>query len=191
MPFHLYRPYRPLTLPDRTWPDRDITRAPRWASVDLRDGNQALVDPMDSERKLKLFQTLIDIGFKEIEVGFPSASQTDFDFQRQIIDAGPHPRRRDHPGAGPVPRRAHRAHLRIAGAVPPGPSSTSTIRRPSSSAGWCSASTGRASSTSPSTPPDCAGSSSPPCPEPISATSTRRRASPGPSRTSPSRSARR
>ncbi len=88
MPFHLYRPYRPLTLPDRTWPDRDITRAPRWASVDLRDGNQALVDPMDAERKLKLFETLIDIGFKEIEVGFPSASQTDFDFQRQIIDQG-------------------------------------------------------------------------------------------------------
>jgi 2-isopropylmalate synthase len=88
MPFHLYRPYRPLTLPDRTWPDREITRAPRWASVDLRDGNQALVDPMDSERKLRLFQTLVAIGFKEIEVGFPSASQTDFDFQRQIIEEG-------------------------------------------------------------------------------------------------------
>ncbi len=88
MPFNLYRPYRPLTLPDRTWPDRDITVAPRWASVDLRDGNQALVDPMDSERKLTLFQTLVDIGFKEIEVGFPSASMTDFDFQRQIIDEG-------------------------------------------------------------------------------------------------------
>jgi 2-isopropylmalate synthase len=86
MPFDLYRPYRPLTLPDRTWPDREFTRAPRWASVDLRDGNQALVDPMDSERKLKLFQTLVDIGFKEIEVGFPSASQTDYDFQRLIID---------------------------------------------------------------------------------------------------------
>jgi 2-isopropylmalate synthase len=88
MPFHLYRPYRPLTLPDRTWPDKDITVAPRWASVDLRDGNQALVDPMDSERKLKLFSTLVDVGFKEIEVGFPSASQTDYDFQRQIIDEG-------------------------------------------------------------------------------------------------------
>jgi 2-isopropylmalate synthase len=88
MPFHLYRPYRPLTLPDRTWPDRDITRAPRWASVDLRDGNQALVDPMDPERKLRLFETLVAIGFKEIEVGFPSASQTDYDFQRQIIDGG-------------------------------------------------------------------------------------------------------
>src|SRR6204780_3233899 len=86
MPFPLYRPYRPLTLPDRTWPDRDITVAPRWASVDLRDGNQALIDPMDSERKLALFQTLVDVGFKEIEVGFPSASQTDYDFQRLIID---------------------------------------------------------------------------------------------------------
>ncbi len=86
MPFHLYRPFRPLTLPDRTWPDRDLVHAPIWASVDLRDGNQALVDPMDSERKLRLFQALVDIGFKEIEVGFPSASQTDFDFQRQIID---------------------------------------------------------------------------------------------------------
>src|ERR1700684_2348399 len=88
MPFHLYRPYRPLNLPDRTWPDRQTTRAPRWASVDPRDGNQALVDPMDPERKLALFQTLVDTGFKEIEVGFPSASQTDYDFQRQIIEEG-------------------------------------------------------------------------------------------------------
>src|SRR5271163_4166427 len=88
MPFHLYRPYVPLVLRDRTWPDRQTTVAPQWASVDLRDGNQALVDPMDSERKLRLFQTLVDIGFKEIEVGFTSASQTDFDFQREIIDDG-------------------------------------------------------------------------------------------------------
>ncbi|HEY4928050.1 MAG TPA: 2-isopropylmalate synthase [Acidimicrobiales bacterium] len=88
MPFHLYRPYIPLVLADRTWPDRQTTVAPQWASVDLRDGNQALVDPMDSERKLRLFHTLTDIGFKEIEVGFPSASQTDYDFQREIIDGG-------------------------------------------------------------------------------------------------------
>jgi 2-isopropylmalate synthase len=88
MPFHLYRPYVPLVLTDRTWPDRQTRIAPQWASVDLRDGNQALVDPMDSERKLKLFRTLVDIGFKEIEVGFPSASQTDFDFQRELIDGG-------------------------------------------------------------------------------------------------------
>ena len=88
MPFGLYRPHVPMQLADRTWPDRQLTKAPRWASVDLRDGNQALVDPMDPERKLALFKALVDIGFKEIEVGFPSASQTDFDFQRQIIDEG-------------------------------------------------------------------------------------------------------
>ena len=88
MPFDKYRSHVPLVLHDRTWPDRQFTRAPRWASVDLRDGNQALIDPMDPERKLALFQTLVDVGFKEIEVGFPSASQTDFDFQRLIIDEG-------------------------------------------------------------------------------------------------------
>ncbi|MHB1582384.1 MAG: 2-isopropylmalate synthase [Acidimicrobiales bacterium] len=88
MPFHLYRSHVPLTLPDRTWPDRQLTEAPRWASVDLRDGNQALIDPMDPERKRALFETLVRVGFKEIEVGFPSASQPDFDFQRQIIDEG-------------------------------------------------------------------------------------------------------
>ncbi len=86
MPFGKYRSHVPLVLGDRTWPDRQFTRAPRWASVDLRDGNQALIDPMDPERKLALFQTLVDVGFKEIEVGFPSASQTDYDFQRLIID---------------------------------------------------------------------------------------------------------
>ena len=86
MPFALYHSHVPLRLPERTWPDRQFTRAPYWASVDLRDGNQALVDPMDSERKLKLFETLVAVGFKDIEVGFPSASQTDYDFQRQIIE---------------------------------------------------------------------------------------------------------
>ncbi len=86
MPFGLYHSHVPLRLPERAWPDRQFTRAPYWASVDLRDGNQALVDPMDSERKLKLFETLVAVGFKDIEVGFPSASQTDYDFQRQIIE---------------------------------------------------------------------------------------------------------
>ncbi len=81
-------PTSPWCSHDRTWPDRQTTVAPQWASVDLRDGNQALVDPMDSERKLRLFRTLVDIGFKEIEVGFPSASQTDYDFQREIIEGG-------------------------------------------------------------------------------------------------------
>jgi 2-isopropylmalate synthase len=88
MPFGLYREHLPLQLGDRTWPDRRFTAAPIWASVDLRDGNQALIDPMDPQRKLRLFDTLVNIGFKEIEVGFPSASQTDFDFQRRIIEEG-------------------------------------------------------------------------------------------------------
>jgi 2-isopropylmalate synthase len=88
MPFGLYREHLPLQLGDRTWPDRRFTAAPIWASVDLRDGNQALIDPMDPQRKLRLFDTLVNIGFKEIEVGFPSASQPDFDFQRQIIEGG-------------------------------------------------------------------------------------------------------
>ena len=86
MPFHLYRPFTPIPLPDRTWPGRVTTKAPRWCSVDLRDGNQALIDPMDLERKRRMFDLLVTCGFKEIEVGFPSASQPDFDFVRQIIE---------------------------------------------------------------------------------------------------------
>ena len=86
MPFDRYRAYRPLVLTDRTWPDGALTRAPHWCSVDLRDGNQALIDPMDPERKLKFFETLVAMGFKQIEVGFPAASQPDFDFIRQIIE---------------------------------------------------------------------------------------------------------
>ena len=86
MAFHKYRPFVPVDLPDRTWPDRRLTKAPRWCSVDLRDGNQALIDPMDPERKSAMFAQLLEMGFKEIEVGFPSASQPDFDFVRQIIE---------------------------------------------------------------------------------------------------------
>jgi 2-isopropylmalate synthase len=86
MPFDKYRSHTPLKLSDRAWPDRVFERAPRWASVDLRDGNQALIDPMDPARKHRLFEALVAIGFKEIEVGFPSASQPDFDFQRQLIE---------------------------------------------------------------------------------------------------------
>ncbi|HSK40810.1 MAG TPA: 2-isopropylmalate synthase, partial [Arenibaculum sp.] len=86
MPFHRYRPYPPVSLPDRQWPDRVLTEAPAWCSVDLRDGNQALVEPMGPVQKLRLFKTLVDIGFKEIEVGFPAASQTDFDFVRLLIE---------------------------------------------------------------------------------------------------------
>jgi 2-isopropylmalate synthase len=86
MPFHKYKPFRPLSLPDRTWPNNFITQAPRWCSVDLRDGNQALVEPMTPNEKQKMWDLLVEIGFKEIEVGFPSASQTDFDFVRKIIE---------------------------------------------------------------------------------------------------------
>lgn len=81
-----YPPYAPVALPDRTWPSKTITQPPIWCSVDLRDGNQALIEPMGSERKLRLFKLLVAIGFKEIEVGFPAASQTDYDFVRHLID---------------------------------------------------------------------------------------------------------
>ncbi|MGW6914497.1 2-isopropylmalate synthase [Kitasatospora sp. NPDC054939] len=86
MPFQRYAPFRPIDLPDRTWPARSVTRAPQWCAVDLRDGNQALIDPMGPGRKLRMFELLVAMGYKEIEVGFPSASQTDFDFCRQIIE---------------------------------------------------------------------------------------------------------
>ena len=86
MPFEKYKAFIPLVLEDRTWPNRRITKAPLWCSVDLRDGNQALIEPMDPERKMRMFKTLVKMGFKEIEVGFPSASQPDFDFVRQIIE---------------------------------------------------------------------------------------------------------
>ena len=86
MPVEKYKPFTPINLPDRTWPGKVITKSPTWCSVDLRDGNQALIEPMGPERKLKMFKTLCDMGFKEIEIGFPSASDTDFDFCRKIID---------------------------------------------------------------------------------------------------------
>lgn len=85
-PASKYRPFAPVRLADRTWPDAVLTKPPVWCSVDLRDGNQALIEPMDIARKLRMFQTLVAIGFKEIEVGFPSASQVEFDFLRKLID---------------------------------------------------------------------------------------------------------
>ena len=81
-----YRPFPPIALPERTWPSRTIDRAPVWCSVDLRDGNQALIEPMDAERKMRMFRLLVKMGYKEIEIGFPAASQTDYDFVRQLID---------------------------------------------------------------------------------------------------------
>jgi 2-isopropylmalate synthase len=89
MPFQRYQPYRQpfaIDLPDRQWPTRHVEVAPRWCAVDLRDGNQALIDPMSPERKRRMFNLLVQMGYKEIEVGFPSASQTDFDFVRQLIE---------------------------------------------------------------------------------------------------------
>jgi 2-isopropylmalate synthase len=86
MPFGRYRAFTPVDLPDRRWPDRTIDHAPRWLSTDLRDGNQALIDPMTPARKMKMFELLVRMGYKEIEVGFPSASETDFNFVRQLIE---------------------------------------------------------------------------------------------------------
>lgn len=88
MPFHKYRPFEPIALPDRQWPSQVINQPPRWCSVDLRDGNQALIDPMNVDEKLAMWDLLLEIGFGEIEVGFPAASQPDFDFIRRIIDEG-------------------------------------------------------------------------------------------------------
>jgi 2-isopropylmalate synthase len=89
MPFERYQPYQQqfeITLPDRQWPAKVVDKAPRWCAVDLRDGNQALIDPMSPERKRRMFMLLVQMGYKEIEVGFPAASQTDFDFIRQLIE---------------------------------------------------------------------------------------------------------
>ena len=86
MPFHKYLPYDTVDLPDRTWPNVVLNKAPIWCSTDLRDGNQALVNPMDAARKQAFFDLLVSIGVKEIEVGFPSASKTDFDFVRKLVE---------------------------------------------------------------------------------------------------------
>src|SRR5690625_5338531 len=91
MPIAKYRSFHEVNgidLPDRQWPSRRITKAPRWLSTDLRDGNQALIEPMDPARKRRMFDLLVRMGYKEIEVGFPAASQTDFDFVRSIIEDG-------------------------------------------------------------------------------------------------------
>ena len=86
MPYQRYHAFEPIDLPDRTWPSARIEKAPRWLSTDLRDGNQALIDPMSPARKLRMFELLVQMGYKEIEVGFPSASETDFAFVRQLIE---------------------------------------------------------------------------------------------------------
>ena len=84
MPHERYEPFIPVDLTDRTWPTKRMSQAPRWCAVDLRDGNQALIDPMSPARKKEMFELLVKMGYKEIEVGFPAASQTDFDFVRML-----------------------------------------------------------------------------------------------------------
>src|ERR1700724_2472013 len=86
MPCHRYTPFQPVDLPDRTWPAKAITKAPRWLSTDLRDGNQALIDPMSPARKHKMFELLVRMGYKEIEVGFAASGETDFGFIRELIE---------------------------------------------------------------------------------------------------------
>jgi 2-isopropylmalate synthase len=87
-PSQKYRAFTPISIPDRTWPDQILSKAPIWLSTDLRDGNQSLIEPMDAEKKMRFFKCLVQVGLKEIEVGFPSASQTDFDFVRELIEGG-------------------------------------------------------------------------------------------------------
>src|SRR3954467_4941379 len=86
MPIHRYAPFTPVALPDRTWPERVTTVAPRWCAVDLRDGNQALIDPMTPDRRRRMVRVVVRVGYTEIGVGFPAASPTDFDFVRQLIE---------------------------------------------------------------------------------------------------------
>ena len=190
MPIHKYQAFPPVDLPDRRWPSRTITRAPVWCSVDLRDGNQALINPMDYERKLRMFRTLVRMGFKEIEVGFPSASQTDFDFVRTLIEEDMVPdgvtiqvltQARDH---------LIRAHLREPERSQGARSRTSTTRPRPCNAGWSSEWTGPASPRSRSTAPAECGRWPSSSKDRRSDTSTHPRASPAPSSTTRSRSAR-
>ena len=172
-------------------PTRRIDKAPLWCSVDLRDGNQALIDPMDPTRKRRMFEALVEMGFKEIEVGFPSASQPDFDFVRQLIEEDLIP---DDVTIQVLtqcrPELIERTYECLQGApraIVHFYNSTSDA----AAAGRVRPRQGRASPTSRSTPPSCAASSRRRCPAPTSATSTRPRASPAPSPTTRSRSARR
>ncbi len=164
MPVNRYRPFaaevsgggEPASPFDRTWPDKVIEHAPLWCAVDLRDGNQALIDPMSPARKRRMFELLVNMGYKEIEVGFPSASQTDFDFVREIIEQGAIP---DDVTIQVLtqcrPELITRTFEACAGA--PARSCTSTTRRRSCSAASCSAPTVRPSRRSPPTAPAVRG----------------------------------
>ena len=110
-PSKKYRPFPPVPLENRQWPSRSIERPPIWCSVDLRDGNQALIEPMDAARKSRMFDMLVAVGIKEIEIGFPSASQTDFDFCRELIESRRIPADVTLAGSGAGPGAADRANL--------------------------------------------------------------------------------
>ena len=135
-----YIPFQPQKIVGRTWPDKVISKAPVWCSVDLRDGNQALVDPMNLQEKLEYFHTLVDVGIKEIEIGFPSASETEYEICRELIEGGHIPD--DVTIQVLVQARAPRTSF-----------STSTTPPPPSSGRWCSTWTPLASPRSPPMPP--------------------------------------
>ena len=161
MPTHKYLPFHEqiqVELPDRTWPARRITRAPRWCAVDLRDGNQALIDPMNSERKLRMFELLVQMGYKEIEVGFPAASADGLRLRPHPHRRGPYPRGRLHPGPHPVPRAPDRTHLPGDRRCQDARSCTCTTPPRWSSGTSSSAPTRTRCSTSPSRAPCCARS---------------------------------
>jgi 2-isopropylmalate synthase len=190
MPTHKYQPYGyGVDLPDRTWPSKRIEKAPIWCSVDLRDGNQALIDPMDPARKKTMYDLLLKLGYKEIEVGFPSASQPDFDFLRMLIEQDMIP---DDVTIQVLTQAREELIERTCEALIGAPraiihlyNSTSELQRrvvfrriaPASSTSPC-----RARSGARSTPGGC-------WPAPRSHGSTPPRASPAPSRSTPSRSA--
>ena len=144
MPYWRYRPYDTVDLPDRTWPNVVLTAAPIWCSTDLRDGNQALVNPMDTARKRRFFDLLVRLGFKEIEIGFPSASRTDFDFARTLIEEEPDPGRRHHRGADAGAAGADHADVRRRSRARAARSSISTTRPRRRSGASSSGSTGPA-----------------------------------------------
>ena len=147
-----YIPFQPQKIAGRTWPDKVISKAPVWCSVDLRDGNQALVDPMNLQEKLEYFHTLVDVGVKEIEIGFPSASETEYEICRELIEGGHIP---DDVTIQVLVRPgsiSSKKPLRPSGA-PRTSSSISTTPPPPSSGRWCSTWTPTASPRSPPTPP--------------------------------------
>ena len=153
-PSSKYRSFAPIDLRDRSWPNSVISAAPTWCSVDLRDGNQALIEPMDLARKRRMFDMLVKIGFKEIEVGFPAASQTDFDFVRELIEQELIP---DDVVIQVLTQARPELIARTYESMRGAQSCMSITRHPSPNGAWCFAPTVPASSTLQSeAPPSCA-----------------------------------